>query len=176
MDSAGKCDGSREQSSRGNRPHQVGGLRDRLAKPKCRKEHGRTYRQPLNYQKKNKVSQYARNNPEKGLQKSTWLGKVKTHLSVIGFAGRKERLKRVVTGDQETSKVDEELASNVEEDKEEVDADQTQDRIDLGDVGLALQVVEDGVFGELYGFLMVSKLHSLDFSCQKSSFCSEKKQ
>lgn len=97
----------------------------------------------------------------KGITKIHMAGKSKTHLSVIGSAGRKERLKRVVTGDQETSEVNEKLSSNVEEDQEEVDADQAQDRIDLGDVGLALQVVEDRVLGELYGCFMVSKLYIL---------------
>lgn len=74
----------------------------------------------------------------------------KTHLSVICGARREQRLQGVVTGDEEASKVDEELAGNVEKDKEEVDTDQAQDRIDLGDVGLALQVIQDGVLGELY--------------------------
>lgn len=85
--------------------------------------------------------------------------KSKTHLSVIGFTGSEESLKRVVAGNQETGKVNEELASDVEEDKEEVDADQTQDRIDLGDVGLALQVVEDGVLGKLYRLPIVSMIY-----------------
>lgn len=84
--------------------------------------------------------------------------KSKTHLSVIGGTGSKESLKRVVAGNQETGKVNEKLASDVEEDKEEVDADQTQDRIDLGDVGLALQVVENRVLGKLYRLPMVSMI------------------
>lgn len=74
---------------------------------------------------------------------------VRQPLSVIGGTGSEESLKRVVTGNQETGKVDEELASDVEENQEEVDANQTQDRIDLGDVGLALQVVKNGVLREL---------------------------
>lgn len=75
--------------------------------------------------------------------------KKKTHLSVIPSTRREQGVDRVVTGDKETSEVDEELASDVKEDEEEVDADKTQDRIHLGDVGLALQVVKDGVLGEL---------------------------
>lgn len=73
----------------------------------------------------------------------------KTHLSVIGSTRREQCLERVVTRDEETSKVNQELAGDVEEDQEEVDTDQTQDRIHLGDVGLALQVAQDGVLGKL---------------------------
>jgi hypothetical protein len=72
-----------------------------------------------------------------------------SHLSVIRGARSEEGLERVVTGEEETGEVNEELASDVEENEEEVDADQTQDDIDLGDVGLALQVVQNGVLGEL---------------------------
>lgn len=60
-----------------------------------------------------------------------------------------KRLKGVITGDQETGKVDEELASNVKEDKEEVDSDKAEDDIDLGDIGLTLKVGKDRVLGEL---------------------------
>lgn len=96
--------------------------------------------------------------------------KSKTHLSVIGGTGSEESLKRVVTGNQETGKVDEELASDVEENQEEVDANQTQDRIDLGDVGLALQVVKNGVLRELYRLPMVSTTYIFFFSsCHISS-------
>jgi hypothetical protein len=64
-------------------------------------------------------------------------------------AGGEERLERVVTGEQETGKVDEELASNVEEDQEEVDSNKAKDDIDLGDIGLTLKVGEDRVLREL---------------------------
>lgn len=74
---------------------------------------------------------------------------IETYLSVIRGARREEGLEGVVTGDEETGKVDEELASDVEKDKEEVDSDQAEDRIDLGDISLTLKVVEDRVLGEL---------------------------
>lgn len=73
----------------------------------------------------------------------------RTHLSIIPSARRKQRLKRVIAGNQETRKVNEEVGGDVEENKEKVNADQTQDHVDLRDGALALQVVEDGVFGEL---------------------------
>jgi hypothetical protein len=72
-----------------------------------------------------------------------------SHLSVIRGARSEEGLERVVTGEEETGEVNEELASDVEENEEEVDADETQDDIDLGDVGLALQVVQNWVLGKL---------------------------
>lgn len=73
----------------------------------------------------------------------------KTHLGVIRGARSEEGLERVVTGEEETGEVNEELASDVEENEEEVDADKTQDDIDLGDAGLALQVVQNRVLGKL---------------------------
>lgn len=72
-----------------------------------------------------------------------------THVGVIGLAGGEESLERVVAGDDETSEVDEELSSNVEEDQEEVESAETQDGVDLGDGGLLLEVVEGRVLGQL---------------------------
>jgi len=73
----------------------------------------------------------------------------RSYLSVIRGTRSEEGLKGVVAGEKETGEVGEELASNVEEDEEEVDSDQTKDGVDLGDRGLTLKVVEDGVLGEL---------------------------
>lgn len=72
-----------------------------------------------------------------------------SYLSIIGGASGEEGMERVVARNSETGEVDEELAENVEEDEEEVDADNTQEGVDLGDGGLPLQVVEDRVLGEL---------------------------
>lgn len=82
---------------------------------------------------------------------------IETYLSVIRSTRREEGLEGVVTGEEETGKVDEELASNVEEDQEEVDSNQAEDHIDLGDIGLTLKVVEDRVLGELSEKMSVSK-------------------
>mgnify|MGYP000288656221 CR=1 FL=1 len=71
-------------------------------------------------------------------------------MGVIGLARGEESLERVVAGDDETGKVDEELAGNVEEDKEEVQGGKTEDNVDLGDRALSLKVVECRVLGELY--------------------------
>lgn len=73
----------------------------------------------------------------------------RSYLSVVGTTGGEESLHGVVTGQEETGQVNQEVASDVEEDQEEVDADQTQDSVDLGDRGLSLQVVQDRVLGEL---------------------------
>lgn len=59
-------------------------------------------------------------------------------------------MKRVITRNQETGKVNQELASDVEEDKKEIDAGKTEDGVDLGNGGLSFEVVEEGVFGELF--------------------------
>ena len=95
----------------------------------------RTYRQPLQSSAK--------------ILEATVKKKKQTHLRVILGPLCKERLERVVGGDQEARKVDQKLAGDVEEDQEKVDADQAEDSVDLGNGALALKVVEDGVFGEL---------------------------
>ena len=70
-------------------------------------------------------------------------------LGVIALAGGEKGLEGVVAGEEETGKVDEELAGNVEEDQEGVNTNQTQDHIDLGNTGLTLEVVQNRVLGEL---------------------------
>jgi hypothetical protein len=70
-------------------------------------------------------------------------------LRVVNLAGAKESVQRVVTGDDEAGNVDEELASNVEEDKEEVEAGEAEESVDLGDGRLLFEVVEGGVLGQL---------------------------
>lgn len=72
-----------------------------------------------------------------------------THLCVIDLAGAEQRVQRVVAGDDKSSNVDEEFASNVEEDQEEVKTSKTENGVDLGDRGLLLEVVEGGVLGKL---------------------------
>lgn len=91
----------------------------------------------------------------KSLQKLSYLG------VVLGARGE-ERLQGVVTGDQETSKVDEELARDVKEDQEEVDSNKAQDDIDLGDIGLTLKVGKDRVLGELQNDRCQLKLTAID--------------
>ena len=58
-------------------------------------------------------------------------------------------MQRVVAGDDKAGNVDKELAGNVEEDQEEVEAGETKDGVDLGNRGLLLKVVEGGVLGQL---------------------------
>lgn len=70
-------------------------------------------------------------------------------MGVIGLGLGEQSLERVVTRDDEASKVDEELASDVEEDEEEVEGTETEDDVDLGDGALLLKVVEGRVLGQL---------------------------
>jgi hypothetical protein len=62
-------------------------------------------------------------------------------------------MKRVVTGDQEASEIDQKLAGNVEEYEEKVDPHNAEDGVHLWHGGLAFEVVEDGVFGELRRYI-----------------------
>jgi hypothetical protein len=83
----------------------------------------------------------------------------RTHLSVIGLGSGEQSVQGVVAGDDESSNVNEELAGNVEEDEEEVEAGETEDSVGLGDRGLLLEVVEGGVLGKLDN-TAVSEEHS----------------
>jgi len=71
-------------------------------------------------------------------------------LSIIGLARGEQGLERVITGYQETGEVGEELSTNVEEDEEKVGADETEEGIDLRDIGLSLEVAESWVFRQFF--------------------------
>jgi len=82
-------------------------------------------------------------------------------LRIIGFACGEERLKRIVSRNDEPSKIHEEFASDIEKDQEEVEANEAEEGIDLGDGGLLLEVIEGRVFGQLLinlGDLMLSSI------------------
>jgi len=70
-------------------------------------------------------------------------------LGIVSLAGAEQSLERVVSRKDETSKVDEEGASEVEEDEEEVQAAEGEDHVDLGNTGLLLKIVENVIFGQL---------------------------
>jgi len=71
-------------------------------------------------------------------------------LSIIHLACAEQCVQRIVSGDDEAGKVDQELASDVEEDQEAVDTGKAEEDIDFGNVRLLLEVIEDGVSGELF--------------------------
>lgn len=70
-------------------------------------------------------------------------------LGIIGLAGREDSFKGIVSGEDETSKVGKDLTSKVEENEEEVEADNTKNGVDLGDGRLLLEVVEDLILRQL---------------------------
>ena len=70
-------------------------------------------------------------------------------LGVIALAGGEEGLEGVEGRDDEAGGVDEELAGDVEEDEEEVEGAEAEDDVDLGDVGLLLELLQLGVLGQL---------------------------
>jgi hypothetical protein len=70
-------------------------------------------------------------------------------LSVVDLACGEQRVQRVVTGNDKSGNVDKELARDVEEDKEEVKASETENSVDFRDRGLLLKVVEGGVLRQL---------------------------
>jgi hypothetical protein len=70
-------------------------------------------------------------------------------LGVIALGGGEEGLERVVGGDDEAGGVDQELSSNVEEDKEEVEGAEAENNVDFGNVGLLLKLLQLRVLGQL---------------------------
>jgi len=70
-------------------------------------------------------------------------------LGVIGLASAEEGLKGVVGRDDEAGGVDKELSSNVEEDQEEVQGAEAEDDVDLGHIGLLLELLQLRVLGQL---------------------------
>jgi hypothetical protein len=70
-------------------------------------------------------------------------------LGIIGLVGREDSFKGIVSGEDETSKVGKDLTSKVEENEEEVEADNTKNGVDLGDGRLLLKVVEDLILRQL---------------------------
>lgn len=70
-------------------------------------------------------------------------------LRVIARLAREQGLERVVGRDDESGGVDEELAGDVEEDEEEVEGAEAEDDVDLGHVGLLLELLQLRVLGEL---------------------------
>jgi hypothetical protein len=70
-------------------------------------------------------------------------------LGIVGLVGRENSFEGVVSWDDETSKVGKDLSSEVEENEEEVEADNTTNGVNLGDGCLLLKVVEDLVLRQL---------------------------
>ncbi len=70
-------------------------------------------------------------------------------MGIIGLARTKKRIEGIITGDDESGKVGQELTSNVEEDEEEVACDNPEDDVDLGDRSLLLEIVKEAIFGQL---------------------------
>jgi hypothetical protein len=70
-------------------------------------------------------------------------------LRVILGARSEESCQRVVSGDDESSKVGEKLAAEVEDDQEKVQGTEADGSVGFGNAGRLLEVVEGGVLGEL---------------------------
>ena len=70
-------------------------------------------------------------------------------MRVVGLGVTEQGLERVVAGNDETGKVDEKLAGNVEKDEEKVQGAEAEHDVDLGDGRLLLKVVEGRVLGQL---------------------------
>lgn len=70
-------------------------------------------------------------------------------LGVVLLGLGEQGSERVVAGDDEASKVGEELTTQVEDDEEEVKGNDTDDGIGLGDTNLLLEIVQGGVLGQL---------------------------
>lgn len=78
-----------------------------------------------------------------------WRRAIGAYLGIINLACAEQRFERVISRDEEAGKVHKKLASNVEEDQEEVDPNKAKESVHLRDGGLLLKVVEHRVLGQL---------------------------
>ena len=70
-------------------------------------------------------------------------------LCVINLVCTEQCLKGVISRQYEAGEVDKEFSSNVEEDEEEVEANKAEEDVNLGNIGLLLEVVEHGILAKL---------------------------
>jgi len=70
-------------------------------------------------------------------------------LGIVILLGGEEGIQGVVSGDDEAGEVGQELASEVEDNEEEVESGEPNGGVDLGDRGLLLKVVEGGILRKL---------------------------
>lgn len=73
---------------------------------------------------------------------------VREPLSVVPFSSAEQSIQRVVPWKNKSRKVGKKLTSDVEEDEKEVECNNTQESVDLGNVALLLEVVQGWVLGE----------------------------
>ena len=72
-------------------------------------------------------------------------------LRVVILIGGEQSAQGVIGRNGKTSKVGQKLATEVEDDEEEVEGDEANDGVGLGDTGLLLEIVDGGVLGQLEG-------------------------
>ena len=70
-------------------------------------------------------------------------------MGVVSLRCAEQSLKGVVSRDDEASSVDQELASDVEEDESEVKSTDTKDEVHLWHRSLLLELVEGRILGQL---------------------------
>jgi hypothetical protein len=70
-------------------------------------------------------------------------------LRVVTLPHAEESLERIVTRDDKSSQVGQQLASDVEENEEEVKSDKPEESIDLGEAGLFLEIIQNLILGKL---------------------------
>ena len=77
----------------------------------------------------------------------------------------------VVAGDNKASEVGEELTTQVENNEEEVESAESDDGVGLGDTGRLLEVLENGVLGQLLRNGHVSERRSKGQMAPASASC-----
>ena len=72
------------------------------------------------------------------------------YLGIINLACAEQRLEGIVPRNEETGEVDKKVASDVEEDKEKVNADEAEKGVDFRNRSLLFEVIEHGIFRQLF--------------------------
>ena len=86
------------------------------------------------------------------------------YLGIVHFACTEQSFKGVVPWDKESGKVHKKVSGDVKEDKEEVDADETEKGVDFRHRGLLFEIVEHGILGQLFHSLINTVLARDDVS------------
>ena len=72
-----------------------------------------------------------------------------SYLSIIDLAGAEQGIQRIIARHQKAGEVDQKGTADIEEDQKGVEAEQSEDYIDLGDSRLLLKIVKGRPFRQL---------------------------
>ena len=83
------------------------------------------------------------------IERCTEVSTYRQPLCIVRFADTEKCFQRIISGNDETSQINEKRPSNIEKDQEEVETDKAEEDINLRNTGLLLKIVESRILGQL---------------------------